>query len=193
MVLTMPVKMRKHIFTVSQASKMLSLSSCISLLYARGIPFKVVSRAIKSPYTRSFAEDDPAGKTVLVDDLKGMSAKEAEKQLKNLGLTAKFVGSGETVTGQIPGQGEQVPGGSQILLYLDEVPEQQQVEMPDFKGLHRQQAADLAGSLGLYILISGNQEISPTVTVQSQSVPPGTMVDIGSTVQLDFVDTKVSD
>ena len=142
---------------------------------------------------RSFAEDDPAGKTVLVDDLKGMSAKEAEKQLKNLGLTAKFVGSGETVTGQIPGQGEQVPGGSQILLYLDEVPEQQQVEMPDFKGLHRQQAADLAGSLGLYILISGNQEISPTVTVQSQSVPPGTMVDIGSTVQLDFVDTKVSD
>ena len=38
--------------TVSIASKVSSLSSCISLLYARGIPFIVVRILIRAPYTR---------------------------------------------------------------------------------------------------------------------------------------------
>ena len=143
--------------------------------------------------SQSFAEDDPAGKTVLVEDLCGLTAKETEKKLKTLGLSAKMIGTGETVTSQIPAAGTNVPGGSQILLYLGETPQVQQVEIPDFTGMHRQQASDLAGSLGIYILVSGNQEISPSVTVQSQSIAPGKKVDVGTTVQLEFVDTKVSD
>jgi beta-lactam-binding protein with PASTA domain len=67
------------------------------------------------------------------------------------------------------------------------------VEVPDFQGMHRQQAADLAGSLGLYILISGNDSIDPKVTVTAQSVPPGTSVSVGTTIKLEFADTKVSD
>ena len=39
----------RQVPAVSTASKMLSLSSCISLLYASGSPFSTVSRAIRSP------------------------------------------------------------------------------------------------------------------------------------------------
>ncbi len=139
---------------------------------------------------QTFSEEDAAGKVVVLDDYSGLSPKEADKLLKQSGITAEYIGTGETVTGQIPKQGASVPGGSQILLYLgDEAPEQT-VEVPDFAGMNRQQASDAAGALGLYILASGNQEISPAVTVTAQDIAPKTQVPVGTTIRLEFADTK---
>ena len=143
--------------------------------------------------SRSFPEDDPAGKTVVLEDYEGLTAEEVQKQLKSLGITAKLLGNGDTVTGQIPAAGQSVPGSSQILLYLGEEPVQQHVEVPDFKGMNRKQASDLAESLGLYVLMTGNQDNAATVTVQRQSIDPGAKIEIGTTIELEFVDTKVSD
>ena len=59
-----------------------------------------------------------------MEDLTGLTPKEAEKLLKDQSLTARFSGSGETVTGQIPAAGQTVPGASQVLVYLgDPVPD----------------------------------------------------------------------
>ena len=57
----------------------------------------------------------------------------------------------------------------------------------------RQQASDLAGSLGLYILVKGNTDLAPHVTVVEQSVPKNTQVPMGTTVELLFSDTKAAD
>ena len=139
---------------------------------------------------QTFSEEDAAGKVVVLEDYSGLTPKEADKLLKSSGITAQYIGTGETVTGQIPKQGTSVPGGSQILLYLgDEVPEQT-VEVPDFAGMNRQQASDAAGALGLYILPTGNQEISPAVTVTAQEIVPKTQVPVGTTIRLEFADTK---
>ena len=139
---------------------------------------------------QTFSEEDAAGKVVVLDDYSGLTPKEADKLLKQNNITAQYIGTGETVTGQIPKQGASVPGGSQILLYLgDEAPEQT-VEVPDFAGMNRQQASDAAGALGLYILASGNQEISPVVTVTAQEIAPKTQVPVGTTIRLEFADTK---
>ena len=51
-VLIIPINTLRHILTVSHASKTPSLSSCISLLYAKGKPLRTVSSDIRSPYTR---------------------------------------------------------------------------------------------------------------------------------------------
>ena len=51
MVSSMGVKVSRHSFTLSTASKIASLSSCMSLLYASGRPFIMVSRVWRSPYT----------------------------------------------------------------------------------------------------------------------------------------------
>ena len=140
-----------------------------------------------------FSEDDLAGRTIVLEDMTGMTQKEAEKYLKENGLTARTEGTSETVTAQIPAAGQSVPGGSQVLLYFGEEPEQRQVTVPDFTGMNRQQASDAALALGLYILVSGNSSVEPNVTVTAQSVPKNTQVPVGTTIRLEFADTKIPD
>ena len=142
---------------------------------------------------KTVTETDPAATQVIPGDLTGLTQKEAEKALKQLGLSARCIGTGETVTGQLPEAGQSVPGGSQILLYFGEDSQMQQVKVPDFRGLNRQQASALAGSLGLYIHVLGNTELLPAVKVTSQDIPPGTQVDLGTTLSLTFTDTGTTD
>ena len=68
----------------------------------------------------SYAQEDPAGKTVEIPDLAGFTKKDAEKELKKLGITAVLEGNGTVVTHQLPAAGTLVPGNSQMILYLKE-------------------------------------------------------------------------
>ena len=140
-----------------------------------------------------FSSEDAASRTVVMPDLTGMSVKEAEKVLKELNLTAELSGEGDSVSGQIPAAGQSLPGGSEVLLYLSGDAPRRQVAVPDFFGMNRQQASDEAGKLGLYILVSGNSEISPAVVVTVQSIPAGQMVEAGTMIQLEFTDTAARD
>ena len=142
---------------------------------------------------QTFSEEDASGEMLIVDDLTGMTAKEAEKLLKEKNLTVRTVGEGETVTGQIPAPGQTISGNSQVLVYLGEAPPTDTVTVPNFIGMNRQQAADAAAQLGLYILVAGNTELSPKVTVTAQSIPAGDAVKIGTTIRLEFADTKAAD
>ena len=142
---------------------------------------------------RNYTGEDITGQTFVLDDLTGLTRKEAEAALKEQSLTARFVGEGETVTGQIPAAGQSVPGGSQVLVYLGEEASEETVTVPDFTGMDRQQASDEAEKLGLYILVTGNDGISENVVVTSQSIEPGQTVPAGTTVTLQFADTKARD
>jgi len=142
---------------------------------------------------RTFAETDAASQAMVMEDFTGLTAAQAESKLKEAHLTAKFSGTGETVTGQIPAAGQTVPGGSEVLLYLGQEIEKRTVAVPDFTGMNRQQASDAAGALGLYILVKGNDEISAAVTVTAQSAAKDTVVPVGTTVTLEFTDTAARD
>ena len=142
---------------------------------------------------RTFSQEDLAGQEIVLDAYTGLTAEEAERKLKNIGLSALVSGTGETVTGQIPAAGQTVPGGSQILLYLGQDPEQPMAAVPDFTGMNRQQASDAAGKLGLYILVKGNNAVSSAVTVTAQSVAKDTQVPVGTTITLEFTDTAARD
>ncbi len=141
----------------------------------------------------NYTEEDAAGRVVVLEDMTGMPPEQAQKLLKEQGLTCVLRGTAETVTAQLPGAGQSVPGDSQIILYLGEKPEEQIVTVPDFTGMTRQQASDAAGMLGLYILVTGNNEISPNVIVTAQSIPKDTKVSAGTTIELLFTDTKTAD
>ncbi|MDD5955042.1 MAG: penicillin-binding transpeptidase domain-containing protein [Firmicutes bacterium] len=142
---------------------------------------------------RNYTQEDAAGRTIIMEDLTGLTPKEAEKLLKDQSLTARFSGSGETVTGQIPAAGQTVPGASQVLVYLGDPVPDRTVTVPDFSGMNRAQTAAAAGELGLYILVTGNTAISPKVLATLQDIPAGTQVRVGSTVQLQFTDTGARD
>ena len=142
---------------------------------------------------RTFSEDDIAGKEIVMADYTGMTEKEALALLKKESLTAVVSGTAETVTGQLPAPGQTVPGGSQVLLFFGETPEVETVKVPDFSGMNRQQASDAAGALGLYILVTGNDAVSPNVTVTAQSTAKDTPVPEGTTITLEFTDTTARD
>lgn len=142
---------------------------------------------------RVYTDADAAGQAVVMPDLMGMTQKQAQETLGKLGLTGVFQGVQDAVSAQLPLAGETVPGASQVLVYLGPVPEEKKVSVPDFVGMNRQQASDAAGKLGLYILAAGNTEIAPNVTVAAQSVAKDTQVAVGTTIRLEFIDTKVAD
>ena len=142
---------------------------------------------------RSYPEGDPAAKAVLLEDLTGLDQKQAIKALNGLGLGYLVQGNGETVTGQLPAPGQTVPGNTQVILYMGEEVSPKQVTVPDFAGMTRQQASNAAGLLGLYVLVKGNTDVSPNVTVTAQSLPPKTETEVGTTIELTFTDTKAAD
>ena len=142
---------------------------------------------------RSYGPEDPAGQEIVVPDCSGLTEADAARKLREAGLESKPAGTGETVTDQIPASGQTVPGGSEVLLYLGENPEARMVSVPDFTGMNRFQAAEAAGKLGLYLLIAGNMEISPQVTVASQNIEKNTEVPLGTTITLEFTDRLARD
>ena len=142
---------------------------------------------------QTFSAEDSAGQLVVLEDMTGMTAKEAQAMLKEKNLTAVLEGNGETVTGQLPMEGQSVPGGSQVLLYLGEVAQERKTTVPDFIGMTRQQASDAAGAAGLYILVAGNTDIATDVTVTTQDITQGTEVTVGSTIKLVFTNTQAAD
>ena len=129
----------------------------------------------------------------VLPDLTGMTQKQAEKLLKEQNITAMIIGSENTVTAQLPRAGDVVAMGSQIILYCGENKIRQNVVVPDFAGLNRQQAADIAAKAGLCIQITGNTTVSTNVVVIGQSAAAGTQVPPGTTIQLQFADMKAKD
>ena len=142
---------------------------------------------------QTFSEEDAAGRVVVLEDMTGMTEKEAKDWLKSTGVTALCNGIGETVTAQIPSAGQSIPGNGQVILYFGEEPEQRMVSVPDFTGMNRQQASDAAGAAGLHILIAGNTGTESHITVTTQSHPKDTQVPLGTTIRLEFADTKAAD
>ena len=142
------------------------------------------------PYLEVKRAQEPV--IVSVPELSGMEAKEAEKLLKELGLTAVPRGIGETVTAQLPGADTALEAGGQVLLYLGgEAPENATV--PDFTGMTPAQAAQAAQDAGLTLRFSGNPDLNRPIRVQLQDLPPDTVVEPGRTVTITFTDPEAAD
>ncbi len=142
---------------------------------------------------RVYELTDPSGKLVEVPDLSGMTGKEAQQRLKDGTLEAVMVGTEETVTGQLPAAGNQVPGGSQIILYLGQEPPDEMVTVPDFRGMNVEQVAAAAKSAGLYLMPGGNPDLTLPLQVLTQEPAADTRLPRGSTIKIQFTDPGAHD
>ena len=119
----------------------------------------------------------------------------AESVLKQNNLTCRVVGEGDVITGQIPAAGATIPGGSQVVLYMGEekVPTEQ-VEVPDLEGMSPEKAKAALNELGLYLRATGAVEYYVSTNVGTdQSVKAGTLVDLGTVVEVRFVDESIAE
>ena len=69
------------------------------------------------PYLGAIRREEP--EKVTLPDLTGLTKKEAETKMKELGLEAVASGEGEMVASQIPAPEQEVTTGSQVILYLE--------------------------------------------------------------------------
>ena len=139
------------------------------------------------------APEEPYNQMIVLEDLTGLRPEEAQSRLKELGMSAVCKGDADSVTTQIPAAGTAVPYGSEVLLYLGYPAQNDSVTVPDFTGMTRQQAADTAAELGIYLQTFGNTGYEPAVTVTAQSIKKDTRVTPGTTIRLEFADTQARD
>ena len=119
----------------------------------------------------------------------------AESALKQNNLTYRVVGEGDVITGQIPAAGAKIPGGSQVVLYMgDEEMPTEQVEVPDLEGKSPEAAKAALSDLGLYLRATGAVEYYVSTNKgTNQSIAAGTMVDVGTVVEVRFVDESIKE
>ncbi|NCB73737.1 MAG: PASTA domain-containing protein [Clostridia bacterium] len=122
--------------------------------------------------------------------IKGMSSSEALTKIEASGLTARIIGTGTTVTAQIPAANSVIAAGSQVLIYCDATPSEEMEIMPDLTGMTYSIARQNMGSYALYVRASGPITSSTSVVVTSQSIAAGTSVAHGTVVELTVADTS---
>ena len=141
-----------------------------------------------------YSSDDIRGVNITLPDVIGMTEDEAAALLSGKSITYRTVGQGSTVTDQLPSPGAEVPGNSEIILYFgNAVKTTEQVEVPDFVGYGIADVDYLAINAGLYIQAKGTDHRDEYVTVAYQDIEPGTMVDRGTTITVEFTTGGASD
>ena len=127
---------------------------------------------------------------VTIPHLVGKTPEEARTALNNLGLNVRLSGEGAVVTDQMPTAGSSVPKGSSTVLYLGEEKPETTVEMPDLSGMTYDEAKAALEKVGLYLEATGTGESGK---VFSQSVNAGTVLDVGTAVEVKFTDDTAPD
>lgn len=123
-----------------------------------------------------------------VPPLTGKTPEEARRLLREAGLSCRIEGTGAVVTGQLPGRGTLVAAASTVILYTGDVPEPGTETMPELSGLTYAEARETLFARGLYVRSDSTiLADSDTVRVAFQSVPAGTAVSMGSTVEVSLV------
>ena len=140
-----------------------------------------------------YGSEDIRGVNFTVPDVIGMDETEAGELLAEKTITYRVVGTGSVVTDQLPVAGSQVPGNSQIILYMGAEKQATRVEVPDVIGCSVADVNYLASNAGLYVQAKGTDRTDVYVLAAYQDIDPGTEVDRGTTITVEFSSTGASD
>lgn len=138
--------------------------------------------------SQDYTNVDMSRVAVSMPELTGMTRQEAEAALKEASLTCRYVGEGTQVTDQIPAGGVNVPGNSEVILYMGSEAPNDEVTVPDFRGKSVSQVNQLATDAGLYLLPAGTDKVNSLVYATTQSIEPSIKVPRGTMVKVEFTD-----
>ena len=119
---------------------------------------------------------------ITVPDIRNKTVAEAEKALKNAGLTTKTYVNGDSntvlVKDQNPKPGSLLPKNSIVILYGEGNDISTSVTVPDLKGLNASQATNILKSKNLNINIEGSGTVISQDYSKDESVPEGTIIKV---------------
>ena len=117
----------------------------------------------------------------------GLTLEEARRKLGEAGLTYRTIGTGDTVTDQLPHAGSVIRQGSQVILYTGAAPSESLEKMPDVTGYTYSDAAWILSGYGLFIRTDSSVTDPDSQVVATQSIPAGTAVEHGTVMQVTLV------
>ncbi len=138
------------------------------------------------PYLEVKATGETRAQSVEISDYRGLTVPSAKNLLRTSKLEVLVIGNGKTVVSQFPSPGSSIDVSiGRIILYTDGATSET-VTVPNLIGMTAKEANEALLSASLNVSLFGvryarGNEI-PTVT--SQSIPPGTVLPIGSVVQI---------
>lgn len=141
----------------------------------------------------NYDDGDISAVNVSVPSVVGMSLTAAQDALKERSLTCRVVGEGSVITGQIPALGAEVPGNSEIIVYMESPVPADLVSVPDFMGMTVSQARKAASDAGLYLQARGTDTNIGYIVVTYQNLEGGTQVKRGTTIHVEFTDNSIRD
>ena len=139
-----------------------------------------------------YSEEDMNMVIMTMPNLAEMTESEAASALSGLHLDYRRVGSGSTVTGQIPAAGMSVPGKSTVVLYFGEEVNDELIEVPDLSMYSISDCYYLTRNTGIYVLVRGVNKQNGNVLATYQDIPAGTKVPRGTMLTVEFTDYTVS-
>lgn len=122
-----------------------------------------------------------------VPNVVGLTVTAAQSALSDAGISARVIGSGDTVTAQLPAAGSVIASGSEIIIYAGAQPSADLEEMPDLTKLTYADARDRLSYYGIYLSSSGLVSNPSGQLVSTQSIPAGSMVEHGTVVEVTLV------
>ncbi len=139
----------------------------------------------------------------------GRTISEAKELLKDKELKSRVIGSGDTITAQIPREGQSVPKGSTVVLYAlsdtekaeasenasDEntTPWLKMTTVPDLSGMSPSQANRAVTNANLNIRYAGTGYNSTAGLVVGQSLEAGEKVAQGTVITVEFIEGGLYD
>ena len=113
---------------------------------------------------------------------------DAESELRIRGMRYRVIGSGSKVLQQIPGAMETLPEEGSVVLYTDEVQEDNVIEVPNVVGKSPEEANSTLAGLGLNVYMNGGKLEGVASIAISQSPEAGARVPSGSVVTVEFTE-----
>ena len=142
----------------------------------------------------SYTAEELVGADKTVPNVIGLGKDAAVEKLAVSGFTCRTVGDGDAVTDQTPVGGAIVPNSAEIILYLGAEKSTEKCIVPNVVGGSAATANQKIVNAGLIMGVSGaTNASSSTVRAISQSVDPGTEVEAGTVVRVQFSDSSVRD
>ncbi len=138
-----------------------------------------------------YSAEESAAVDVAMPKVTELPLANAEKELKDKNLKSRTIGSGDTVSRQVPAAGTSIPGGSTVVLYLGDAAPEETGTMPDVTGMTYEGAKKALEKAGFFMRASGVLVYySNTTTAERQSVAGGDTAAIGTVVDVWFFNVE---
>ena len=123
----------------------------------------------------------------------GKSVTEAQEILAGLGFGVKVIGSGDSVTSQLPVPNAFVASGTTVRLYAQEQAPAERVTVPHLSGMTYIDAKAALEDRGLFVRTAGAPKSDSRTVVSVQSIQAGELVEYGTIIEITLINKDASE